>query len=142
MRRPHPSVRPSPGFRTAALAAWLLALPALGAGEAANDPLAERGVAVTGGAAPGYVDDRLCGRCHVDLYRSYQEVGMARSFYRPGPDNLIEDFDSDGFFHQPSRRHYRMLHRDGRLVMRRHQLDAAGEPVNVVEQPVDGRRKP
>ena len=121
----------------------LLALPLLaaapqdGAGDAAPDPLAELGIAVTGGAAPGYVDDRLCGRCHADLYRSYREVGMARSFYRPRPENLIEDFEANGFYHRPSRRHYEMIRRDGRLVMRRYQLDAAGEPINVVEQEVD-----
>ena len=103
----------------------------------APDPLAERGYTVTGGAAPGYVDDGVCEPCHADLYRSYREVGMARSFYRPRPENLVEDFGDGGFFHPPSRRHYEMVRRDGRLLMKRHQLDAEGEPINAVEQQVD-----
>ncbi len=111
--------------------------PARAAEASAADPLAARGHRVTGGAAPGYVSDELCGSCHADLYRSYQEVGMARSFYRPRPDNLIEEFDAEGFFHEPSRRHYRMIRRGDRLVMRRHQLDAAGQPINEVEQEID-----
>ena len=101
------------------------------------DPLAARGYRVTAGAAPGYVADRLCASCHRDLWDSYQEVAMAQAFYRPRADNLIEELDSEGFFHEPSRRHYRMIRRDGALVMRRHQLDAAGRPINQVEQEVD-----
>ncbi len=74
---------------------WLAAASETGTEEAqveatATDPLAGRGYAVTGGAAPGYVDDQLCGSCHADLYRSYQEVAMARSFYRPRPENLVK----------------------------------------------------
>ncbi len=100
------------------------------------DPLAERGYAVTGGAAPGYVEDRACGSCHPDLFESYQKVAMARSFYRPRPENLVEDFES-GYYHEPSRRHYRMIRRDDGLVMKRHQLDAAGEPIHEVEVKID-----
>ena len=101
------------------------------------DPLAASGHRVTSGAAAGYVDDALCGNCHADLYEAYREVGMARSFFRPRLDVLVEDLESPGFFHEPSRRHYRMLWRDGRLIMRRHQIDASGAPINEIEQPVD-----
>lgn len=100
------------------------------------DPLAVRGHTVTGGAAPGYVNDQLCGSCHADLYESYQDVAMAKSFYRPSADNDIEDF-SQGYTHEPSRRHYRMIRRDGRLILQRHQLDASGEPIHEIEQDVD-----
>ena len=138
-------------FGGIAVCRWVAAVPLLvavsacGAGDpplkaveaTSTDPLAERGYRVTTGAAPGYVDDRICGRCHADLYDSYREVGMARSFYRPRPENLIEDFDSEGFFHQRSRRHYRMVRRDGRLFMQRHQLDASDERINEIEQEVD-----
>ena len=78
-----------------------------------------RGYAVTGGAAPGYVEDRACAGCHREIYQSYQEVGMARSFSRPRPENVIEDFDDNHFFHPPSRRHYEMIHRDGRYFFKR-----------------------
>ena len=121
---------------------WLAAASPSGAEEAvvqtapATDPLAERGYAVTGGAAPGYVDDQLCGSCHTDLYRSYQDVAMAKSFYRPRPDNDIEDF-TQGYYHEPSRRHYRMIRREGKLIMQRHQLAADGEPIHEIEQEVE-----
>ncbi len=120
----------------------LLATSGLGGAEVfaqteppAADPLVERGYAVTGGTAPGYVEDRVCASCHADLYRSYQDVAMAKSFYRPRTDNVIEDFDQ-GYTHEPSRRHYQMSWRDGRLIMRRYQLDADGEPINEIEQEV------
>ena len=45
--------------------------------------LATRGIHVTGGAAPGYVEDAVCGECHQDLAASFAAVGMSRSFYRP-----------------------------------------------------------
>ncbi len=105
-------------------------------GRSQSDPLAARGWAVTSGAAPGYVADRLCGSCHAVLYRGYQEVGMARSFYRPRRSTAIEDFEQ-GFFHRKSRRHYRIFLRDGRYVFRRHQLDAKGKPTRVFEQEID-----
>jgi Flp pilus assembly protein TadD len=85
---------------------------------------------------PGYVDDRSCKICHRDQYLPYQEVGMARSFYRPDPGKAIEDFDAT-YFHEPSRRHYEMGFADGRLTFRRYQLDSGDARVNVYEQEVD-----
>ena len=143
MTASEPRARPVPARRAVA-GIVVLALAALGGLRAAGaasppvaDPLAARGYHVTGGAAPGYVADGVCASCHPDLYDSYQQVGMARSFYRPRADNLIEDFAAPAFFHEPSRRYYRMVRRGDRLVMRRHQLDAAGKPINQVEQEVD-----
>ncbi|MEM7353901.1 MAG: tetratricopeptide repeat protein [Acidobacteriota bacterium] len=104
---------------------------------ATDDPLAARGYSVTGGAASGYVDDRLCGSCHTDLFESYQSVGMARSFYRPAPEKVIEDFDDNHYYHAPSGRHYEMTQDEGRYVFRRYQLDEAGRRINLWEQEVD-----
>lgn len=101
------------------------------------DPLVARGYSVTGGAAPGYVEDRLCGSCHRDLYDSYQEVGMAKAFHRPRPDKIIEDFENNHFFHPKSERHYAMSLRGDRYVFERYQLDAEGRAINVFEQEVD-----
>ncbi len=67
-------------LRVAFAGAWLTVVPRVGAEQASGpDPLTVRGYAVSSGAAPGYVDDRLCGSCHTDLYQSYQEVSMAHS---------------------------------------------------------------
>ena len=37
---------------------------------AETDILKVRGIEVTGGAAPGYVQDRVCAMCHNAKYRS------------------------------------------------------------------------
>ncbi|HSR49690.1 MAG TPA: cytochrome c3 family protein [Acidobacteriota bacterium] len=104
---------------------------------AQSDPLARLEMRVTSGAAPGYVEDRACGLCHRSIFDSYQEVGMAKSFYRPRPENNIEDFESGPFHHRPSDRYYKMAWRGGRLVFFRYQLDGEGQPINEIEIPVD-----
>jgi len=101
-----------------------------------QDFLAELGVKVTSGAAPGYIEDRACGFCHAELYASYQEVGMARSFFKPTPDKLIEDLDQS-YFHKPSGNHYQLFRRGDALFFKRHQLDEKGQPINVYERKID-----
>ena len=129
------------GVGAALLAGWLLLAPRAGGNDPDSGsepgPVIGQGWTVTTGAAPGYVDDRLCGRCHADLYESYQQVAMAKAFYRPGPERIIEDFENNRFFHRKSRRHYEMTVRDGGYFFARFQLDAAGRRVNVFEQKVD-----
>lgn len=100
----------------------LILLPAglLLAGSIPSD-LAQIGVRVTSGAAPGYVDDRACATCHTDVARTYQEKGMARAFFRPRPATDIEDFSAPPFFHAASRQFFRIERRGERLVFRRWQ---------------------
>jgi hypothetical protein len=92
---------------------------------------------VTGGAAPGYIDDALCGDCHADRAATYQHMGMARSFYKPRPANAIEDFDAPPFFHERSRQYFEMRRRGDDAVFRRYELAADGAPIHVFEQKVD-----
>src|SRR5690242_8441358 len=40
----------------------------------------------------GYVDARLCAGCHPSISETYRQTGMARSFYRPRPENTVEDY--------------------------------------------------
>lgn len=83
------------------------------------------------------LSSQVCQSCHAEIYRSYGEVAMARSFYRPSPDNVIEDYTRENHvYHAPSNRHYRMVQRDGRFYQRRYQLDAGGGETNVLEQEV------
>ena len=82
-------------------------------------------------------DSRVCQSCHAEIYRSYGEVAMARSLYRPSPDNVIEDYTRENhFYHAPSNRHYRMVQRKGRFYQRRYQRDAGGGETNVLEREV------
>lgn len=85
----------------------------------------------------GYADDASCAGCHADRARTYQHVGMARSFYRPRAGNVIEDFDAPPYFHAPSKQYFEMRRRGGDLVFRRWQLAADGAPIHVFEQKVD-----
>ena len=85
---------------------------------------------------PHYSDTRSCRPCHSEIYESYQNVAMARSFYRPAINNVIEDYEKNNrFFHAASNRHYRMLRRDGRYFQQRFQLHQ-GREVNLFEQEV------
>lgn len=98
--------------------------------------LAGFGFPVTTGAAPGYVDERSCALCHPKIAESYREKGMARAFRAPRPEADIEDFTAPPFVHAASGQTFQMSRRDGRLLFRRWQLDGAGQPINVFEQPV------
>ena len=84
------------------------------------------------------LSSRVCQSCHAEIYESYGQVAMARSFYRPSADNVIEDYTRENHFHHaPSNRHYRMIQREGRFFQRRYRLDADGNEKNVLEREVD-----
>jgi len=99
--------------------------------------LAELGVPVTTGAAPGFVDESSCGLCHTRISETYRDKGMARAFRRPRPENDIEDFAARPFVHVPSRQSFQMVRSGGRLVFRRWQTGPDGQPINVFETAVD-----
>jgi Tfp pilus assembly protein PilF len=115
----------------------LSALIALLLSASGDDPLADIGVHVTRGAAPGYIDDKLCANCHADRAATYQHVGMARSFYKPRASNDIEDLNAPPFFHERSNQYFEMRRRGDVLLFRRYQLAADGAPIHVYEQTVD-----
>jgi predicted CXXCH cytochrome family protein len=96
-------------------------------------------VALTAAAvsAADYVPDTACASCHAAKYASYQAVGMAQSMRRPRAEVLIEDFKNAHFVHQPSKSHYEMSWKDGKLLFRRYQLDDRGQPANSITQQVD-----
>ena len=85
----------------------------------------------------GYADDAACASCHADRAKSYQDVGMARSFYRPRAESFIEDFDAPPFFHAKSGQYFEMRRRGDAIVFRRYRLAADGAPIDVFEQKVD-----
>src|SRR3982751_2288776 len=83
--------------------------------------LARRGAPSREPAAPGYRPDGGCRGRHEKLYISYQEVGMARSFYRPSPARRSEDFTSPPYYHAPSHQYLQIVPRGDGLVFRRWQ---------------------
>ena len=83
-------------------------------------------------------DSQVCAGCHRKIWETYRQTGMSRSFYRLTPERLTEDFvRNNTYFHAPSESYFTMSARDGKYYQRRHQLDAAGKPVNVMEMRVD-----
>ncbi|MCZ6871970.1 MAG: tetratricopeptide repeat protein [bacterium] len=114
---------------------WLAAGWSTQLAAAEPDALAALGARATEGAAAGYVDDAVCGMCHADKYESYQSVGMAQSFKRPGVAKPMEDFGVE-YYHEPLQRYYQIVERDEDLVFRRYQRDKDGGEINALEIPV------
>ncbi|MEZ5356735.1 MAG: hypothetical protein R2762_29200 [Bryobacteraceae bacterium] len=77
----------------------------------------------------------LCAGCHRDVWQSYMRTGMGRSFARAAPANT--QVTPNAFYHSPSESFFAMVERGGEYFQRRHQVDAAGREVNVMEKRVD-----
>lgn len=83
-------------------------------------------------------NSRMCAGCHRGIFETYRQTGMGRSFYRPSPENTVEDFtDKNTYYHPPSESYFTMLRRDGQYYQRRYQLDSKGQPINVMEKQID-----
>jgi predicted CXXCH cytochrome family protein len=112
-----------------------------GATDRAIQPADASSPAVTrfaGGRDDGYVAADACAGCHQEIHDTYQHTGMGRSFYRPLPEKMVEDFSRiNTYYHKASGDHYTMLARDGAYYQRRHQLDARGNEINAFEQRID-----
>jgi len=90
------------------------------------------------GADLGYVDSVACVGCHQEIAATYRLTGMGRSFYRPTPDNIVEDFTSGNtYYHKASDRHYTMIERGNEYYIRRHQIGPGGNEINVLEKRID-----
>jgi len=85
-----------------------------------------------------YVDSRLCANCHASIYETYGRTGMARSFYRPRPENTVEDYKANNsYYHAASDTHFTMIERDGKYYQRRYQIGFQGKETNVDEKEID-----
>src|ERR1700720_2529763 len=64
----------------------------------------------TGDSPTNYVDTRVCATCHKQTYETYQQTGMAHSFYRPRPENTIEDYQlNNQYYHRASDTYFTMI---------------------------------
>src|ERR1043165_5736766 len=77
---------------------------------------------------------KICAGCHREIWDSYRQTGMGRSFSRPSPENT--PIPAAVYYHAPSESFFTMLVRGGQFFQRRHQLDPAGREINVVEKRV------
>jgi predicted CXXCH cytochrome family protein len=74
-----------------------------------------------------------CESCHRAIAESFKSTGMGRSFALPSAASV----GSGSYYHAPSASHFSVVEREGRYFQRRHQLDAAGRQVNVLEKAID-----
>ena len=78
---------------------------------------------------------KVCATCHQDIGTSYRKTGMGRSFTQPSPE--ITPIPDGAYYHAPSESYFTMSARGGEFFQRRHQLDAGGREINVMEKRVD-----
>ena len=63
---------------------------------------------------------------------------MARSFYRPTPENTVEDFaGKNPYYHKASDTYYAMVQRGGRYFQRQYQIGFDGKRTNLEETEID-----
>jgi tetratricopeptide (TPR) repeat protein len=86
----------------------------------------------------GYAEPETCAVCHRNIWETYLQTGMGRSFYRPSPTNMTgSDTPNNTFYHKSSDSYFTMLQRDGKYYQRRHQIDPEGRQINVMEKQID-----
>jgi cytochrome c-type biogenesis protein CcmH/NrfG len=86
----------------------------------------------------GFVDPKVCAACHAEIYRTYRNTGMARSFYRPNRDNTLGNAAGPiTFYHQPTRTHYSVFQRAGQYYQRRWRIGFDGKETDVDESRID-----
>ncbi|MDA1311967.1 MAG: tetratricopeptide repeat protein [Acidobacteria bacterium] len=96
-----------------------------------------KGRLVAAGADDGYIDANVCAGCHKEIWATFQQTGMGRSFARVTAENAGADFsEANTYFHQASKRHYKAFQRDGKFFQRRHQIGPNGGEINVVEKEI------
>lgn len=85
-----------------------------------------------------YIDAALCAQCHGDIARNFRKTGMARSFYRLSPQNVVEDFQSGKpFYHEASDTYFAMIEHGGKYYQHRWQRGFDGKETNVEEKQID-----
>lgn len=80
---------------------------------------------------PGYIDAGRCRQCHAAQAELFLRTGMGRSI------SYAIQLKPGQYYHRASERYYRVFERGGRWWMRRHQLDARGRPIHVLERSID-----
>lgn len=85
----------------------------------------------------GYAGEKTCAPCHQQIYESFKQLGMGRSWRSPASAEVVEDFSKNNtFYHAKSGFHYTMLRQNGKLIQKRHLLGSNKQPVDVHEEEV------
>ncbi len=85
-----------------------------------------------------YIGDEECAVCHSEIYRTFKQTGMGRSFYRPTPENVIEDYARNNEVYDPrSQLRYQMYRRDNDFYQLEYRLNENGEVIHGHGRKVD-----
>ncbi|HMD49571.1 MAG TPA: hypothetical protein VKG79_10755, partial [Bryobacteraceae bacterium] len=80
----------------------------------------------------------VCASCHPAIWRTYSRTGMARSFYRPSVERVVEDYRAKNTFnHQASDMSFAMSERGGHFFQSQYQHGPGGLEINRVEREID-----
>jgi tetratricopeptide (TPR) repeat protein len=121
-----------------ALMATLAGIQKYRAGRAQTKSVPAQATGADPQANAGYVDPSICESCHADIAQTFHKTGMGRSFSRPGPKNVVEDFKvKNSFYNKASDQYFTMIERDGKFYERRHQIGYDGKETNVLENSID-----
>lgn len=89
------------------------------------------------GSDVAFVGDTACFDCHEDMWRGYQEHGMAQSYYPLSTENAVEDFNATPVFHEGSGMYYRMYEEDGQFFQEEYRLNEDGEKTHTLVRRMD-----
>lgn len=73
-----------------------------------------------------FVGDETCFTCHEEIYRGYQEHGMAKAYYPLTSENAVEDWNQAPLYHQRGDFFYRAFEENGRFFQEEYRLNNAG----------------
>src|ERR1700722_5702981 len=95
-------------------------------------------VAMLGLASVARAQASLCAGCHPKVWQTYRRTGMARSLYRPRPENTIVDYTGKNtYYHPASDMSFAMVQRAGRYFQSQYQTGADGRQINLSEKEID-----
>jgi len=84
------------------------------------------------------VGDEECAVCHAEIFKTYKQTGMGRSFYPPAEANLIEDYvRNNHVFDAQSNFHYQMVSKGGEFYQTEYRLDENGQRLHELTRRVD-----
>jgi tetratricopeptide (TPR) repeat protein len=85
-----------------------------------------------------YVGDEDCALCHSEIFKSFKQTGMGRSFYLPSASNRIEDFAANNHAYDARRNlHYEAIAKGEEFFQIEYRLDEKGQRAHELARKID-----
>src|SRR5262245_12142387 len=85
----------------------------------------------------GYLEPGDCAACHREIAESYARTGMARTFGTVRSENEFPELKAGTFHHRASEEYFSVFAKDGKPILKRHQIGFDGEVTNVLETQIN-----